>query len=355
MVSPEPFTPRGTKVGMLVLRTPFIGAYCGPGVTLSFAPFALDQPTSLTFAADALRSRLAPGEDLRDLLESQASAIRSARAMGGLVRSEGEARGIVVWERSGPLGVAVRLLYLSPPRADVAGYRDLLALTERTAGPIAFLPGPLAGLSADEESAVMRERGFAPFGRSEMTLPPAAPVPPVPVPASGELRPVRPDDEPLLARLHEHAYRDHLDRYLSLEDEDPVRDADHGLRDYFVGRFGELLSPGSSVLLLDGRIAAAVIAVRRAAHVLVIDVMAEPALQGKGLGRTVLAGTLRALRDRGETAIVLNVTEGNERAIRLYRRLGFVRTIGPSQEWYDARRMHVELPPLPGGQPVAGA
>ena len=109
----------------------------------------------------------------------------------------------------------------------------------------------------------MRERGFAPFGRSEMTLPPAAPVPPVPVPASGELRPVRPDDEPLLARLHEHVYRNHLDRYLSLEDEDPVRDADHGLRDYFVGRFGELLSPGSSVLLLDGRIAAAVIAVRR--------------------------------------------------------------------------------------------
>ena len=104
---------------------------------------------ALAFAADALRSRLAPCEDLRDLLESQASAIRSARAMGGLVRSEGEARGIVVWERSGPLGVAVRLLYLSPPRADVAGYRDLLALTERTAGPIAFLPGPLAGLSAD--------------------------------------------------------------------------------------------------------------------------------------------------------------------------------------------------------------
>jgi len=324
-------------------------------VTLSFAPFALDQPTSLAFAAEALRRRLAPGEDLRDLLEPQASAIRSARAMGGLVRSEGEARGIVMWERAGPLGIAVRLLYLSPPRADAGGYRDLLALTERAAGPIAFLPGPLAGLSADEEGAILRERGFVPFGRSEMTLPPAVSVPPVSLPDSGVLRPVRPDDEPLLARLHERAYRNHLDRYLAIEDLDPGRDADRGVRDYFAGRWGELLSPGSSVLLLDGRIVAAVIAVRRAAHVLIIDVMAEPALQGKGLGRAALAGTLRALRDRGETAIVLNVTEGNERALRLYSGLGFVRSIGPTQEWYDARRIRVEPPPVLAGQPVGAA
>jgi len=338
---------------MLVLWSSFIGAYCGPGVTLSLVPFALDQPTSLAFAAEALRSRLAPGEDFPGLLESQTSAIRSARAMGGLVRSGGEARGIVVWERAGPLGVTVRLLYLAPPNADVAGYRDLLALTERTAGPLAFLPGPLAGISADEESEVMRERGFAPFGRSEMSFPPAAPVPQLLVPPGGDLRPVRPDDEPLLARLHEAAYRNHLDRYLSLEDLDPVRDADHGMRDYFAGRWGDLLSPGSTVLRLGGRIVAAVIAVRRATHVLIIDVMAEPALQGKGLGRTVLTAALRALRDRGEAAIVLNVTEGNERAIRLYTRLGFVRSIGPTQEWYDAGRMRVELPPLLAGQPVA--
>lgn len=313
-------------------------------MTLSLAPFALDQTVSLALAAEALNARLAPGEDFRDLFPPLASAIRSARATGGLLRSGGETWGIVVWEPSGPLGVAVRLLYLTPPEAGVESYRAALDLTARAAGPIAFAPGPLAGLSREEESAVMGERGFASFGRSEMSLPPARAVPFVAGPAGGEVRPVRPTDEGALARLHEAAYRGHLDRYLSLEDLDPVRDADREVRDYFAGRWGELLSPGSTVVVLDQRVAAAALSVRRPAHVLIIDVMTDPMLQGRGLGRTALANALNALRDRGESAIVLNVTEGNERASRLYSSLGFVRTLGPSREWYDARRMPTETP-----------
>ncbi len=313
-------------------------------MTLTLVPFPVDQTTSLALAAGALRTRLAPGEDIRDLLPPIESAIRSARATGGLLSSEGEARGIVLWEPAGPLGVAVRLLYLSPPNADRERYCAALALTERAAGPIAFAPGPLAGLSADEESAIMRERGFAPYGRSEMSFPPAAPVPTVPMLPGGDARPVRPTDEPALARLHERAYRDHLDRYLALEALDPVRDADRQLREYFAGRWGALLSPGSVAVTLEGRLVAAVIAVQRAAHVLILDVMTEPALQGRGLGRVALTSAVRALRDRNVSAIVLNVTEGNEPAVRLYTQLGFVRTMGPTQEWYDARRMSVRLP-----------
>lgn len=321
-------------------------------MTLTLAPFALDQPTSLALAEAALCARLAPGEDRRDLFPPLESAIRSARATGGLVRSAGQTLGIVVWEPAGPLGVAVRILYLSSPTADPDGYGALLDLTERAAGPIAFAPGPLAGLSAEEESKLMRARGFAAFGRSEMAFPPAAPIPANDVSFPEGIRSVRPDDEPLLARLHESAYRSHLDRYLSLEDVDPARDADRQLRDYFGGRFGPLLSPGSSVVALDGRIVAAALSVRRPAHVLIIDVMAEPALQGRGFGRAALAHALRALRDLGESSLVLNVTEGNTRATRLYSDLGFVRTIGPSQEWYDARRMPVEIPPPSSSQPV---
>ena len=313
-------------------------------MTLTLAPFPLDQTASLSLAADALRVRLAPGEDLRDLLPPIESAIRSARATGGLLRADGETRGIVLWEPAGPLGVAVRLLYLSPPNGNPETYRASLTLAERAAGPIAFAPGPLAGLSEEEESVVMRELGFVRFGRSEMAFPSTAPVPPTPVLPGSDMRPVRPADEPLLARLHERAYRDHLDRYLALEALDPVHDADRQLREYFAGRWGELLSPGSVVVTLDSRLVAAVIAVKRAAHVLVIDVMTEPDLQGRGLGRLALASSVRALRDRGESAIVLNVTEENERAVRLYSRLGFVRTMGPSKEWYDARRIPVRLP-----------
>jgi ribosomal protein S18 acetylase RimI-like enzyme len=322
-------------------------------VTLSLVPFALDQPTSLAFAAAALRVRLVPGEELDVLLPPLESAIRSARASGGLLRSEGRARGLVHWEPAGPLGVALRLLYLSDGDATAASYREALDLTERAAGPIAFIAGPLAGLSEDEESEFLRGRGYAPYGRSEMTLPPAAVVPLPSGPEGTEVRAVRPGDEPLLARLHENAYRRHLDRFLALEDTDPARDADRQVRDYFTGRWGELLSPGSSVVLLDQRMVAAALTVRRTHHALILDVMADPSRQGKGFGRAALTHALRALREAGQTKIVLNVTEGNERAIRLYSSLGFVRSIGPSSEWYDARRMPVDIP-VPGpGQSVA--
>lgn len=314
-------------------------------MTLALVPFAVDQSTAVALAEAALRSRLAPGEQMGDLLPPLDSAIRSARATGGIVRSEGTARGIVVWEPSGPLGVSVRLLYLAPPEASPESYGALFEVVERAAGPIAFAPGPLAGLSPEEESALMRARGFAPFGRSEMALPPSVEVPNVPVPDGGKARPVHASDEAALARLHEVAYRHHLDRYLALEDLDPVRDANRELREFFGGRYGELLSPGSSVATVDGRIVAAALSVRRTAQVLIIDVMTDPDVQGRGFGRATLADALASLRDHGERSIVLNVTEGNDRAVRLYSGLGFVRSMGPSKEWYDARRMAVRVPP----------
>lgn len=325
-------------------------------MTLALVPFAIDQPAALALASDALRVRLAPGEDLRDLLPPMESAIRSARATGGLLRSDGATRGIVLWEPAGPLGVAVRLLYMDPQSATEDEYRAALDLAARAAGPIAFVAAPLDGLSRDEESTLMRARGYAPYGRSEMALATTTELPVASEPVGASVRAVRPADEPLLARLHESAYRRHLDRYLSLEDPDPVRDADRQVRDYFTGRWGEVLSPGSTVVTWEGRVVAATLAVRRAAHVLIIDVMTDPLVQGRGFGRAALTHALRALRERDAGRIVLNVTEGNERAIRLYASLGFVRSIGPSTEWYDARRMPVDVPgPAPGQLAVEGS
>lgn len=313
-------------------------------MTLALLPFPADTPTSLTLAEEALRSRLAPGEQLRELFPPIESAIRSAHATGGLLRAYGESVGIVTWEPAGPLGVAVRLLYLSPSSATPERYEEALVLAARTAGPIAFAPGPLAGLSEEEEGRLMRARGFAPYGRSEMALPPDVTVTSVALPPSARVRPVLPSDEPRLARLHEHAYRDHLDRFLALEDLDPSRDSDLQLRGYFSGRWGELLSPGSSAVLDEGALVAAALSTHRAEQALILDVMSEPSHQGRGFARAALADAITALRQRGEHAIVLNVTEGNDRAIRLYGRLGFVRTLGPTREWYDAGRIRATFP-----------
>ena len=308
-------------------------------------PFPLDLAASLSLAEAALRSRLAPGEQLDDFLPTIASGIRTGTSNGGLLRAEGIVQGIVTWEPAGPYGVGLRLLYLTPSTADAEGYRSALEAAEKAAGPIAFLSGPLAGLTPEEESTLLRGRGFAPFGRLEMVLPPTAPAPATMRLTGVEIRPLRGEDEPRLARLHERAYQDHLDRFLATEEPDPGRDADRQLRDYFTGRYGEVLSPGSSVAVQGGELVAAAIATRYTGRVLFVDIMTDPGHQGLGLGRAVLGDAVRALRLRNESSIVLNVTEGNERALRLYARLGFVRSLGPTREWYDARRMRVLYPP----------
>lgn len=332
----------------------FIRASREPGVTLGLVPFALDQTTSLRMARTALEKRLVPGEKLDELLPPLESAIRSAHATGGLVRSNGETIGISVWETSGPLGVAVRLLYLAPPHGTTDTYGQLLDLVEHAAGPVAFAPGPLDGLSTDEEGSVMRARGYEGYGRSEMTLAPTTPVPVVPPPAGAHVRAVRPEDEPALARLHEAAYRDHLDRYLALEEMDPVRDAGRQVRGYFTGRWGPLLSPGSSVSIVEGGVVAAALSVERSGPPLILDVMSDPAFRGRGFAWAALTDAVRSLRARGFSAVVLNVTEGNAPAISLYRRVGFSRSIGPSFEWYRASRMAVTYPPPYSGSAATG-
>jgi len=68
---------------------------------------------------------------------------------------------------------------------------------------------------------------------------------------------------------------------------------------------------------------------------LLISVMVDPSAQGRGIGRTLVLANLHALRARGETFAALNVTEGNDRAVRLYEHLGFVRSLGPEHAWYS--------------------
>jgi ribosomal protein S18 acetylase RimI-like enzyme len=54
------------------------------------------------------------------------------------------------------------------------------------------------------------------------------------------------------------------------------------------------------------------------------QICAMPGYQGRGLGRRLMEASLQALRVRGFTTVSLTVTSGNERAVRLYEKLGFV-------------------------------
>jgi mycothiol synthase len=50
---------------------------------------------------------------------------------------------------------------------------------------------------------------------------------------------------------------------------------------------------------------------------------ADPARQGRGLGRALTIGGLESLADRGVPMGMLYVDGGNEAAVALYRSLGF--------------------------------
>lgn len=64
--------------------------------------------------------------------------------------------------------------------------------------------------------------------------------------------------------------------------------------------------------------------VRHIAHV--VGMMVDDAAQGQRIGRTLLQTALQLLRHDGDIQLVtLSVTAGNQRALRLYESLGFVR------------------------------
>ena len=50
-----------------------------------------------------------------------------------------------------------------------------------------------------------------------------------------------------------------------------------------------------------------------------------PGYQGRGLGRRLVLATIAALRARQFTGLSLTVTAANERAVRLYEKIGFTR------------------------------
>ncbi|MGA9839169.1 MAG: GNAT family N-acetyltransferase [Thermoplasmata archaeon] len=300
-----------------------------------------DRATALTLARRAILWRNDPDSETGPFLSMVEREVAEGSAAGA-IRFEGDrAVGVALWERPTALGATLQVMFGIEAHQTPADYRAFLREVQSTAGPVLFAPGRLAGLTGDQESEVMESLGFARFSRSEMRFPPQSRTPDRATGPAGRLRDARPEDQPALARLHEQAYRGHFDRYLFLADPDPVRDAEIALRDIFGGRWGEFLPWASPVLDGESGLAAASLVVRAPYGPLIADVMVDPALQGRGLGRAVLVSTVRALRARDESVIVLNVTEGNSRAHGLYERLGFVRSLGPSHGWYSRAQIPV--------------
>jgi ribosomal-protein-alanine N-acetyltransferase len=65
----------------------------------------------------------------------------------------------------------------------------------------------------------------------------------------------------------------------------------------------------------------------------ILTIAVEQSLRGRGVGRALLAETLRQARNAGARAMFLEVGESNAPALALYRRSGFVR-VGTRPGYY---------------------
>jgi ribosomal protein S18 acetylase RimI-like enzyme len=299
-------------------------------------PLASDLSVSLALAAEAVRARALPDEDVAPAVASIQRELKSGRLKGGLWVHDGRAVGLAVWDAPGAVGADLRLAYLTPPAATVDSYRQLLTSAIETAGTVTFA-GPFSDLTTADESNLMRSLGFAPFSRSEMRFPPGAGVPSQPAISGVVVRPLHPDDAAATARVHAAAFRDHFDRYLFVEDPDPERDAEKLVRSLIEGTWGEYLPWASMAAEQRARLVGVTIVIRARGRALIADVSVDPRIQGKGVGRALVLASLDALRSRNESTIALAVTEENRRAVRLYERIGFVRALGPERRWFNQR------------------
>jgi ribosomal protein S18 acetylase RimI-like enzyme len=308
-------------------------------------PASVDPPAARRLARRAVDDRRRADAEAAEWARNLTERLDAGAVPSWLYRVGSAVRGFVSWTADSPLGVSVDLLSLEPELSRPEEYGRLLDEVERQAGPIAFLHGSLPGLSAEEEALVLRGRGWRRFARIEMVRDPSVPLAERPPAPEERLRSVLAPDLDALAELHRDAYRDRFDRYLFLESTDERDDARREVRQILEGRWGPFAAEGSCLLERDDRAVGAVLSVWGPVGALIADVMVDPAARGAGRGAVVLAEAVRRLEAAGASRVYLNVTVGNEPALRLYRRLGFVRSLGPSSSWYNARR--IPVPPAP--------
>jgi ribosomal protein S18 acetylase RimI-like enzyme len=170
--------------------------------------------------------------------------------------------------------------------------------------------------------------GFAVYPRLFMERPLRTERPPRPaeVPAWLRLRQWRESDFAAAGRLIALAYQGHLDSIIN----DQYRTTAGSMRFlHNIVRFpgcGQF-DPTTSLVLAhrDSEELAGVVLCSRVNHDTghVTQVCVEPALRGTGLGRLLLEQCMKALAGQAINYISLTVTEGNEEAVILYRRLGF--------------------------------
>jgi ribosomal protein S18 acetylase RimI-like enzyme len=131
-------------------------------------------------------------------------------------------------------------------------------------------------------------------------------------------RPVERSDAPALGELMLAAYRGTVD-----DEGETIEDAVAEVEQVLDGSYGPFASDASFVVGGDdGLVGASLVAVWES-HPLLLYLVVRPESKRRGVGTSLLIETGNALLTAGYPELDLFVTEANEPAVALYRKLGF--------------------------------
>ncbi|HZY70690.1 MAG TPA: GNAT family N-acetyltransferase [Thermoplasmata archaeon] len=170
--------------------------------------------------------------------------------------------------------------------------------------------------------------GFVRRWRMDLVIDPRAFAPAPPTGSAATPRGLTLDDEAALATLMARAYDDDpAERATQAQSAEPADDARRGTHDLLHGGVGTWC-PEASFGVDDGDRLVGATLVQEYQGLLISEIMVDPSARRRGLASRLLAATLRALAARSVPSVRLVVTRENERAYRLYRKLGFVANPG---------------------------
>jgi ribosomal protein S18 acetylase RimI-like enzyme len=140
-------------------------------------------------------------------------------------------------------------------------------------------------------------------------------------------RTVEPSDASALGELLLAAYRGTVD-----DEGESKEDADAEVERVFADEYGPLLRDASFVVLDGERLVGASLVASSESRPLLLYLVVHPNEQRRGLGTFLVTRSANALVAAGHSELDLFVTEANDPAVTLYRKLGFViaeRVAGP--------------------------
>lgn len=282
---------------------------------------------------------VAAGASWADVVSDQLrTQVRSGSFLGAIWPGPSdEAVAMIGWQGAGTFGRR-GWVYLARGHRSAGLLDRLLHQLDREGGPpFVGWSDQIPGLAPEQTDAIFRRRGYTPVVRAEMHLPRGVVISPQPLAPAFSVRSLSARDEDRVASLMKRVYHGEPERALFATTRDEAEDARTSVHDIVHGGIGKWLPEASFGVDHEGALTAYTLA---NAHFggLVTELGVAPAFRRKGLARALLARTTQSLRDLGFPEPRLMVTMWNDRAVRLYQRVGFEFTAGGAERvWVDLR------------------